>query len=99
MILSVMEDVDASKRFISCSLRELLEGVDVTCLSLGVSKMTCYGVSGICNLKIRFHWWISRSFGALKEAELTKQWHLVVLICEFKERAWIKLFLGRRVIG
>ena len=58
-----MEDVDASKRSISCSLRELLEGVDVTCPSLGVSKTTCYGVSGICNLKIKFHWWISISFG------------------------------------
>ena len=94
-----MEGVDASKRSILCSLRELQERVDVTCPSLGVSKMACYGVGGISNLKIRFHWWISRSFGSLKEAELTKQWHLVVLVCEFKECAWNKLLLYRMVVG
>ena len=67
-----MEVADASKRFISCSLQELQEGEDVTCPILGVSKIACYGVSGVCDLKTRFHWWISGSFGALKKAEINQ---------------------------
>ena len=67
-----MEVVDASKRFISCNLRELREGEDVTCMILGVSKIACYGVSGVCDLKIRFHWWISGSFRGLKKAEINQ---------------------------
>ena len=67
-----MEVADASKRFISCSLRELREGEDVTCLFLSVSKIACYGVSGVCDLKFRFHWWINGSFGELKKAEINQ---------------------------
>ena len=67
-----MEVTDASKRSISCSLRELRVGEDFTYLFLGVSKIACYGVSGVCDLKIRFHWWISGSFGALKKAEINQ---------------------------
>ena len=67
-----MEVADASKRSISCSFRELREGEDVTCPILGVSKIACYGVSGVCDLKIRFHWWISESFGELKKAEINQ---------------------------
>ena len=67
-----MEVADASKRSISCSLRELRVGEDVTCPFLGVSKIACYGVSGVCDLKFRFHWWISGSFGELKKAEINQ---------------------------
>ena len=67
-----MEVTVASKRSISYSLRELREGEDVTCSFLGVSKIACYGVSGVCDLKIRFHWWISGSFGDLKKAEINQ---------------------------
>ena len=85
-----MKVADASKRFISCSLRELREGEDVTCPILGVSKIACYGVSGVCDLKTRFHWWIRVSFRELKKVEINQKWHLVVLIGEFKDAESIK---------
>ena len=52
---------------VSCSLWELSDWVEVTFPSLSESKMPCFGVSGIFNLKIRIHWWIKRSFGSLEK--------------------------------